>query len=200
MDPVVAGLVQIVLVLVTWATALVILHLAHFFSSTHHILSFFQAHLTHSSYPFSSSISLTASSQYYHRAHDSIFPPISPFHANHSIPISCPPSCISHYLLLFTQSATKCTLPITPSYHISHLNHMHFPYPFSFSRSTRLCTPILLVHRRSSKIQRDGVKVQVCSRYLYWRKNKSFMQRFLRCWSDLEGWTSISYTTRCILQ
>ena len=83
------------------------------------------------------------------RTHPSLMHPWLPFtitisitgHANHFMPISCPPSYTSHYLLLFIQSATKCTLPITPSYHISHLNpskslnpsliySFPFPYPF----------------------------------------------------------------------
>ena len=93
------------------------------------------------------------------RTHPSLMHPWLPFtiivsftgHANHFIPISCPPSCISHYLLLFIQSATKCTLPITPSYHISRLNpskslnpSLIYPFPFHthFTNNAHLSVPI----------------------------------------------------------
>ena len=91
--------------------------------------------------------------------HPSLMHPWLPFtiivsftgHANHFIPISCPPSCIFHYLLLFIQSATKCTLLITPSYHISHLNpskslnpSLIYPFPFHthFTTNAHLSVPI----------------------------------------------------------
>ena len=111
--------------------------------------------------------------------------PISPYPLDpckSSIPIQPHPSNSFHLIPIFTLLILASSL-YTSQCSISRLvQQIYHCHPLSW-----------WFHGRSSKTQRDGVKVQVCPRYLYWRKNKSFMQRSSRCWSDLESRTSIVF-------